>query len=156
VTTSAEQGIERALMLYAWGYDENDMDLVAAAFTPDAELVFAPDPVIEDVEALGGDRRTIGRDAIIAQFRASRATFDERGERPWHIVTNMLIESRDEERARVRCCYLFYTQSASGLRLHGLSRYHDDFVRHDGEWRIRTRRNVVSHLGSRHAAEHGA
>jgi 3-phenylpropionate/cinnamic acid dioxygenase small subunit len=105
---------------------------------------------------LDGAPPTTGRDAIIAHFRASHATFDERGERPWHIVTNMLIESCDEERARVRCCYLFYTQSASGLRLHGLSRYHDDFVHHAGAWRIRTRRNVVSHLGSRHAAETGA
>lgn len=145
------RAIERALMLYAWGYDDADMDLVRDAFTEDAVLVFSPDPLIEDVEALGGERRTVGRDAIIEQFRSSRATFSERAEQPWHVVTNMLVETVTESEARVRCCYLFCTQSAAGLTVHGLSRYVDDFACVDGQWRIRTRRNVVSHLGSRRA-----
>jgi hypothetical protein len=147
----AYRAIERALMLYAWGYDDGDMDLVRDAFTDDAVLIFSPDPLIEDADALGGERRTVGRDAIIEQFRASRATFSERGEQPWHVVTNMLVESLADSEARVRCCYLFCTQSANALTVHGLSRYVDDFALVGGDWRIRTRRNVVSHLGSRRA-----
>jgi hypothetical protein len=149
-----ERAIERALMLYAWGYDSNDMGMVEQAFTPDAELIFAPDEMIEDVEALGGERRTVGRDAILEQFRASRAGFAERGEQPWHLISNMLIESQSATQAHVRCCYLFATQTVDGLTVHGLSRYFDHFTGSASGWHIRTRRNVVAHLGSRRSAEH--
>jgi hypothetical protein len=143
--------LERPLQLYAWGYDEDDMDMITECFTEDAVLVFEPDPLIEDAEALGGERRTIGRDAIVEQFRNSRGGFEERGEQPRHLITNVFVEDAGEREADVRCMYLFCVQSASGLDVKGVSRYYDHLI-YDGErWRIQVRRNVTAHVGSRRA-----
>jgi 3-phenylpropionate/cinnamic acid dioxygenase small subunit len=79
--------------------------------------------------------------------------FAERGEQPWHLISNMLIESQSATQAHVRCCYVFATQTVDGLTVHGLSRYFDHFAGSADGWHIRTRRNVVAHLGSRRSAE---
>lgn len=152
---AASAEIERPLQLNAWGYDENDMGLVAESLTEDAVLIFSPDEQIEDAAALGGERRTIGREAILAQMSASRAGFEERGEQPRHVITNILIERATDEEADVRCFYVFCTQSAEGLKVHGVSRYFDQIVNDGGTWRIKVRRNVVAHVGSRRPAAGG-
>ena len=148
--TQAE--IERPLQLNAWGYDENDMAMVAESLTEDAQLIFVPDELVEDPAVLGGERRTVGREAILAQLAASRADFDARGERPRHVITNILVERVSADEADVRCFYLFCVQSADGLQIRGLSRYYDHLVNAGGAWRIQTRRNTVAHVGSRAAA----
>jgi len=149
---ASQSEIERPLQLYAWGYDENDMEMVADCLAEDAELIVVPDELIEDPAILGAEQRTVGRAAILDQFRASRAGFAERGEQPLHIITNILVDRASERDADVRCFYFFGVQSPSGLDIRGLSRYFDHLVHEDGAWRIRTRRSVVAHRGSRRSA----
>lgn len=139
----------RPLYLNAWGYDDGDMGMVEESLAEDAVLIFVPDELVEDAEALGGERRTVGRQAILDQMSASRVDFGARGERPVHAITNVLVERASETEADVRCFYLFGVNSGAGLDIRGMSRYYDHLVNDGSGWRIQTRRNTVAHAGSR-------
>jgi hypothetical protein len=135
--------LARPLMRHAWGFDEGDWALVESAYTVDAivEVVlddgipFMPVPV----------PRAVGRDAILDGYRRSYETFVERGERPWHVISNVLVDDRSEDRATVRSFNQFLKTTPRGVTYFGVSRYHDEVVKRDGEWRIASRINRISY-----------
>jgi hypothetical protein len=130
-------------MRHAWGFDEGDWELLASAYTEDATV-----DVLAD-QALGfmpvPEPHAAGREAIIDGYRRSYAEFAARGERPWHVITNVLVDRHDGETARVRSFNLFLRSTSGGVSVFGISRYHDDLVKVDGEWRIRARVNRISY-----------
>jgi hypothetical protein len=138
-----EAEVGRPLARHAWGFDEGDWDLLASAYTDDATV----DVVVD--EGMGfmpvPEPHAVGREAIISGYRASYATFAERGERPWHVITNVLVDSHDDARASVRCFMHFMTTTPVEVADFGFARYHDEMVKVDGEWRIKARVNRISY-----------
>jgi 3-phenylpropionate/cinnamic acid dioxygenase small subunit len=61
------------------------------------------------------------------------------------VITNVLVDRHDGETARVRSFNLFLRSTSGGVSVFGISRYHDDLVKVDGEWRIRARVNRISY-----------
>jgi ketosteroid isomerase-like protein len=126
---SARGPIENTLYSYAWGYDSEDLELLAGCFTADAVVV------------VGGAIDSEGRDDIHRSFVGRRAARTEAGELPRHMTTNVLIEEEGEAAARVRSYFtLVVTKSGSveaSVQITGW--YLDDFVSEDGKWLIRRR-----------------
>lgn len=137
-----EAEVSKALMRHAWGFDEGDWRLLEAAYTEDATvdvvidggLTFMPVP----------EPHAVGRDAVMEGYRSSYASFQANGERPWHIITNVLVDSHDDSSAEVRSFNLFLKSTPAGAAVFGMSRYHDHMVKDRGEWRIKSRVNRIS------------
>lgn len=137
--------LERPLIQFYWGYDTNDLALVADAFTADAELLATPDPDIGDT--FEGEVRVIGRDALVARYAEARAGFAARGELPRHTYTNFFVDDADEHVAHVRAYYLMYVQSAAqGTVLIGLSPIYDRLRNEGGIWRIQKHHVACAHM----------
>jgi 3-phenylpropionate/cinnamic acid dioxygenase small subunit len=138
-----EAEVSKALMRHAWGFDEGDWELLEAAYTEDATvevvidegMTFMPVP-LPHVE---------GREAVLAGYRNSYAHFQANGERPWHLITNVLVVRHDDSSADVRSFNLFLKSTPAGVAVFGLSRYHDHMVKDRGEWRIQSRVNRISY-----------
>jgi hypothetical protein len=139
--------VKLPLMRHSWGFDDGDWDLLASAYTEDAEveavtdgMAFNPvDPAL-----------MVGRAAIIAGYQGSRAHFDAGGHRAWHLITNVLVESHDATTARVWSVNQFLRSAPDGVSLFGLSRYYDDMVRDGdgGDFRIKRRVNRIAAVGT--------
>jgi hypothetical protein len=129
-------------MRHAWGFDEGDWELLAAAYTEDATvdvmvdegMTFMPVP----------EPHAVGREAVLDGYRKSYATFAAKGERPWHLITNVLVDNHQDDTADVRSFNLFLKSTPGGVAVFGMSRYHDQMVKVDGEWRIKSRVNRIS------------
>jgi 3-phenylpropionate/cinnamic acid dioxygenase small subunit len=130
-------------MRHAWGFDEGDWDLLASAYTEDATVDVVTDESMTFMPV--PEPHAVGRDAVLRGYRGSYASFVARGERPWHLITNILVDAHDDETAKVRSFNLFLRSAPDGVSVFGISRYHDDLVRVDGEWRIRARVNRISY-----------
>jgi 3-phenylpropionate/cinnamic acid dioxygenase small subunit len=137
-----EGEVGRALARHAWGFDEGDWDLLAAAYTEDATV----DVVIDEGMTFMPvpEPHAVGREAVLEGYRNSYATFTAKGERPWHLITNILVDHRDGDTADVRSFNLFLKSTPSGVAVFGMSRYHDRMVKVDGEWRIKSRVNRIA------------
>jgi hypothetical protein len=135
--------VARPLHRHAWGFDEGDWDLLESAYTDDAtvdveiddDMSFMPVP----------EPHAVGRDAVLEGYRNSYAAFAAKGERPWHLITNVLVDEHDERTAKVRSFNLFLKSTPTGVSVFGMSRYHDEMVKVDGEWRIKARVNRISY-----------
>ena len=138
-----EGEVSRPLHRHAWGFDEGDWDLLASAYTEDATV----DVVIDEGMAFMPvpEPHAVGREAVLDGYRNSYAAFAAKGERPWHLITNVLVDEHDEHNAKVRSFNLFLKSTPAGVSVFGMSRYHDELVKVDGEWRIRTRVNRISY-----------
>jgi 3-phenylpropionate/cinnamic acid dioxygenase small subunit len=137
--------VQVPLYRHAWGFDDGDWDLLASAYTEDAEVRAVTDgmpfnPVDEP--------HTVGRAAVISAYQASRAEFESSGCRAWHMISNVLVDSHDANTARVRSFNKFLRSSPAGVSLFGLSRYYDEMVRVDGEFRIKSRINRIACVGT--------
>jgi 3-phenylpropionate/cinnamic acid dioxygenase small subunit len=138
-----EAEVSRALMRHAWGFDEGDWELLEAAYTEDATvdveidegMTFMPVP----------EPHVAGREAVLEGYRNSYASFRANGERPWHLITNVLVDRHDDHTADVRSFNLFLKSTPDGVAVFGMSRYHDHMVKDGGEWRIKSRVNRISH-----------
>jgi 3-phenylpropionate/cinnamic acid dioxygenase small subunit len=138
-----ENEVARALHRHAWGFDDGDWDLLASAYTEDATVDVVTD---EDMTFMPvPEPHAVGRDAVLEGYRGSYASFRSRGERPWHMIMNVLVDEHDEGNAKVRSFNLFLKSTPAGVTVFGMSRYHDDMVKVDGEWRIRSRVNRISY-----------
>jgi 3-phenylpropionate/cinnamic acid dioxygenase small subunit len=143
MSDNIEGEVARPLHRHAWGFDEGDWELLASAYTEDAtvdveideDMTFMPVP----------EPHAVGRDAVMQGYRNSYATFAAAGERPWHLITNVLVDSHDEDTASVRSFNLFLKSAPTGVTVFGMSRYHDEMVKVDGEWRIKARVNRISY-----------
>ena len=122
-------GVESTIYRYAHAFDENDMDAFADCFTEDGVIKRA-----------GGD--VVGREEIRRIFAERRNGYDERGEQPRHIVTNILIDQRSETEATVTS-YLMLTVTASGTEIRVSGRYVDEMVLDGDRWRFASRETAV-------------
>jgi 3-phenylpropionate/cinnamic acid dioxygenase small subunit len=141
--TGIEAEVTRALMRHAWGFDEADWELLEAAYTEDATV----DVEIDDGMAFMPvpNPHVVGRAAVLEGYRDSYAAFAANGERPWHLITDVLVDSHDGDTAEVRSFNLFLKSTPAGVAVFGMSRYHDHMVKVDGEWRIKSRVNRISY-----------
>ncbi|MBT2186986.1 nuclear transport factor 2 family protein [Sphingobium nicotianae] len=119
--------------LYMLRNDAGDADGVAALFTEDGILARPTMP----------DQPIVGRDAILAGFRARPA-----GTKTRHVVSNIIVEVESETEARASSVMLLYRGQATGdgsLPAHHpadpLIGYFNDRLRKTAEgWRFAERR----------------
>ncbi len=140
-----EAEVTRPLMRHAWGFDEGDWELLEAAYTEDATVDVVVDEGMASMPVPVGEQHSVGRIAVLDGYRQSYATFAAKGERPWHHITNVLVDNHDGDTADVRSFNLFLKSSPAGVAVFGMSRYHDHMVKVDGEWRIKSRVNRISY-----------
>lgn len=148
-----EHEVARALNRHAWGFDEGDWDLLASAYTEDATVDVVTDEGMTFMPV--PEPHAVGRAAVLAGYRGSYASFRSRGERPWHLITNVLVDEHDGDTAKVRSFNLFLGSTPGGVSVFGMSRYHDEMVRVDGEWRIKARVNRISYARDDASADEG-
>lgn len=146
-----DEEVMRPLMRHAWGFDEGDWELLEAAYTEDATLD------VEIDEGMGfmpvPEPHLSGLPAVMDGYRSSYASFASKGERPWHLITNVLVDRHHGDTAEVRSFNLFLKSTPEGVAVFGMSRYHDQMVKIDGEWRIKSRVNRISYASTPAAAE---
>jgi ketosteroid isomerase-like protein len=124
---SEHAAITRTLTVYAWAYDEHDLDLLASCFTVDAVLL--------------GPRRELwaeGRDGIREFFAGRRAGRAEAREQTRHLITNVLVEEQAGDVVVLSYVLVAVTGpgAQSGFRA---GWYRDVMVESDGGWRLRER-----------------
>ncbi len=91
--------VARTLNDYAWGLDQNDLELTLSCYLPDAEVRITVDPAGEERGVF------IGIDAIREMYRPSREAM-EPGEQRRHYLTNVTVEDADGESATIRAYFL--------------------------------------------------
>jgi 3-phenylpropionate/cinnamic acid dioxygenase small subunit len=126
-----QKDIENVIIRYAWAYDEDRFDEMAALFTPDATFDVS-EPSISTIH---------GVDAIVAFQRTAREGRAARGERPRHLVNNVwIIESDDTAATAISYMTLAvtYADGSAGIALTGT--YDDRFLRTATGWKIAARR----------------
>ena len=126
---SIRDGVVDTIYRYAHAFDENDMDAFADCFTESGVTKRA-----------GGD--VVGREQIRRAFGERRNAYDERGEQPRHIVTNIVIDQCSETEATVYS-YLMLVVTASTTEIRVSGRYTDDMVLDGHRWRFRSRETAV-------------
>lgn len=126
----ADRGqINDVLNRYAWGYDENKLDVIGECFTADAVFSMR----IADGDLIGPFE---GREAILGLMKGS---LESQTDQRRHVTTNVFFESDERDAAEVMS-YLTLISVADG-RLNVLSSgwYRDRFVLDGDRWRIRDR-----------------
>lgn len=112
--------------------DAGDFDALEALFAPDAVFRIVPATSVPDLTGSRGIREAIER---------RWATVHEGAQRR-HVMTNIVVESVDGDRATARTVLLvFEVAKAPGSQVHshGMGVYEDELVRIDGTWRFQTR-----------------
>lgn len=127
---TARAEIENVLGRAAWGYDENDVDLVAAQFTEDASMTLQ----------IGRDGDTIGpfegREAIRTLHADSLAAQTDQRR---HNVSNLLVNAETADTASTVCNLTLLSIEDGAVRVLSSGWYRDELVREGGDWLIRTR-----------------
>lgn len=127
---TARAEIENVLGRAAWGYDENDVDLVAAQFTEDASMTLQ----------IGRDGDTIGpfegREAIRKLHADSLAAQTDQRR---HNVSNLLVNAETADTASTVCNLTLLSIEGGAARVLSSGWYRDELVREGGGWLIRTR-----------------
>jgi hypothetical protein len=113
--------IQRLLYDYAWGCDERDWVLLQSVFSEDAKL---------DYSSTGGPAG--GRDEVVAWLESALS-----GLRIQHVISNFRIDVTDN--SAVGKVMFLATAHLEGLNqpLTTGGYYDLDFVRVDGQWKIR-------------------
>ncbi len=121
---SLRSEIEDTIYQYAWGYDGDELDLLAAAFTEDATLNHAIDGSMVH-----------GRDAIRAWMDEKRQVFRDAGEQPRHMLANVVAELTSPDTAASHCYMtMMVTRSDGSIYPHHAGRYLDEFRRVGDRW----------------------
>jgi len=116
--------IEDLYRRYAYGFDEGDGDAWRQVFTPDGAFV------------RGGDFPDLVGSDELAGFVEERHAV---APKVTHHTTNILIEKTAE--GAVGRAYVLALRIEDGeVHLRNAGRYDDEFVQHEGRWRIRVRR----------------
>jgi 3-phenylpropionate/cinnamic acid dioxygenase small subunit len=134
VTARAE--IENVLGLAAWGYDENDVDLIAEQFAETATMTMQ----------IGRDGDTIGpfegREAIRKLHADSLAgQTDQRR----HNISNLVVHKETAEAASTTSNLTLLSVENGALRVLSSGWYSDELVKRDGRWQI-ARRHIYLDL----------
>lgn len=128
---SARGEIENLLHRVSWGYDEGDVDLIAASFAGDARMSMR-------IGDRGGDLvgSWEGREAIRALHADSLAAQSDQRR---HVVSNLVVESETGDAASV-VSYLTLVAVAGGkAAVLSTGWYRDQLVRTSDGWLIRDR-----------------
>lgn len=127
---TARPEIENAIHRAAWGYDENDVDLIAEQFTTDAVLTMQ----------IGRDGDTIGPFAGREAIRKLHAdSLVSQTDQRRHNVSNLIIGSETADAASTWANLTLLSVENGTIRVLSSGYYRDEFVRDDGTWRIVTR-----------------
>lgn len=127
---TARAEIENVLGRAAWGYDENDVGLIAAQFTETATMTLQ----------IGRDGDTIGpfegREAI-RKLHADSLTGQTDQRR--HNISNLVIVKETADEASTTSNLTLLSIESGAVRVLSTGWYRDELVREGGEWLIRTR-----------------
>lgn len=122
-----ELAIRRALANYAGFLDRRDYAAYADLFTPEGEWT----------KPEGGGRR--GRAEIRAMLEGVMGPENNPNVDNYHLVSNPQIDL-EGDRASATSRYLFVMRGPDGQPTPALAGvYYDEFVRHEGEWKIARR-----------------
>jgi hypothetical protein len=118
-------------LLYGWGYDEADLDLMAECFTGRCAQ-WTPGAMAE------------GREAIREFYEGTRRRRRDARQQTRHVISNLLIADASETEADVFCCLtLVVTEDGplTGDRSSSVmgGRYRDRIVEDGDAWRFRER-----------------
>jgi hypothetical protein len=121
---SLREQISDTIYQYAWGYDDDDMDLLAGAFADGATLNHAI------------DGSTVNGPADIKEWMdQKREVFRSNGEQPRHMLANIVVEQDSETTASSRCYMtMMVTRSDGTVYAHHAGRYFDRYVRVGERW----------------------
>ncbi|WP_214405261.1 nuclear transport factor 2 family protein [Pseudonocardia lacus] len=127
---TARAEIENVLGRAAWGYDEDDVDLIAAQFTETATMTLQ----------IGRDGDTIGpfegREAIRKLHADSLAgQTDQRR----HNISNLVLVKQTPDTASTTSNLTLISIEGGAAKVLSTGWYRDDLVKTGGEWLIATR-----------------
>jgi hypothetical protein len=121
---SLRNAIEDTIYQYAWGYDDDDIALLAGAFADQATLNHALD-----------GSTLIGPSEIHDWMDEKRGVFRAAGEQPRHMIANIVATQESETEASSRCYMtMMVTRSDGSVYAHHAGRYFDRFVRVGDRW----------------------
>ncbi len=116
--------VEDTIYQYAWGYDDDELDLLAASFAEQGTLNHAIDGSFVS-----------GRAAIRAWMDEKRQVFRDAGEQPRHMISGVVVTRDSEEQASARCYMtMVVTRSDGTPYLHHAGRYLDTLVKVGDRW----------------------
>jgi 3-phenylpropionate/cinnamic acid dioxygenase small subunit len=141
----AAREIENLLYTYAERIDQGDLEGLADLFAH-GRILASPDA--------GADRAIVGRDRVLALYRASTRIYADGTPRTKHVTTNAIVEVEDGGHAGAARSYYTVFQRVDDFPLQPIiaGRYRDTFRRIDGRWWFDTRIMMVDLVGdlSRH------
>jgi hypothetical protein len=121
---SLRDEIADTIYQYAWGYDDDDMELLAGAFAEGATLN----------HALDGSSLN-GPEEIRDWMDEKREVFRSHGEQPRHMIANIVVEQDSDTTASSRCYMtMMVTRSDGSVYAHHAGRYLDRYVRVGDRW----------------------
>ena len=127
---TARAEIENVLGRAAWGYDENDVDLIAAQFTETATMTLQ---IGRDGDVIGPFE---GREAIRKLHADSLAgQTDQRR----HNISNVVLVKETPDTASVTSNLTLLSIENGAARVLSSGWYRDDLVKVGGDWLIATR-----------------
>lgn len=137
MTDSLERRVQRLEDRFAI----NDLVVNYATLLDDAQWDALGELFTEDGVFASPNSHTVGRAAVIANFKVKHAPFPV----TWHDPHGMAVEFDDDDHARGTV--IGYAELASGEAAVVTSiRYQDDYRREDGRWRF-AKRHVLSVYG---------
>lgn len=124
---TARAEIENVLGLAAWGYDENDVDLIAAQFTETATMTLQ---IGRDGDPIGPFE---GRDAIRKLHADSLAAQTDQRR---HNISNLVITKETADTASTTSNLTLLSIENGAARVLSSGWYSDELVNRDGRWLI--------------------
>jgi uncharacterized protein (TIGR02246 family) len=119
--------LEDAFYRYALAYDEDDLDALAACFTPDAVM-----------STTMNDDRAQGRDAIRALFAGRREGRRQRAEQCRHLIGNVMVLDRRGEAVLALAYNSLLTTTGDETRASVMAGWYRSWMVKDGDrWLIR-------------------
>jgi hypothetical protein len=134
VTARAE--IENVLGLAAWGYDENDVDLIAEQFAETATMTMQ----------IGRDGDTIGPfEGRVAIRKLHADSLAGQTDQRRHNISNLVVHKETAEAASTTSNLTLLSVENGALRVLSSGWYSDELVKRDGRWQI-SRRHIYLDL----------
>ena len=133
---SARAEIENVLGRAAWGYDEDDVDLIAAQFTQDAVLTLQIGRDGDPIGPFDGRAaiRTMHADSLAGQTDQRR-----------HNLSNLVVVSESADAAETTTNLTLLSVENGALRTLSSGWYRDELRRESDGWRI-ARRHIYLDL----------
>jgi ketosteroid isomerase-like protein len=127
---TARAEIENVLGRASWGYDEDDVDLIAAQFTETATMTMQ---IGRDGDVIGPFE---GREAIRELHADSLAAQTDQRR---HNLSNVVLVKESPDTATTTSNLTLLSIEGGAVRVLSSGWYRDDLVKSGGEWLIATR-----------------